>query len=69
MKVDLARPPRGFDPDHRFIDDVKIKDYVTSIAFSEEQVCGQKFLRDFTAACRKMSPLVEFATRALGQKY
>jgi len=23
----------------------------------------------FAAACRKMSPLVEFTTRALGQKY
>jgi hypothetical protein len=35
-----------------------------TIAFTEEQVCGQKFLRDFAAACRKMSPLVEFTTRA-----
>ena len=65
----LARPPRGFDPDHRFIDDLKMKDYVTSIAFSEEEVCSQKFLRDFAVACRKMSPLVEFTTRALGLKY
>ena len=39
------------------------------IAFTAEQVCGQKFLRDFAGACRKMSPLVEFTTRALGQKY
>ena len=39
------------------------------VAFTEEQVCSQKFLRDFAAACRKMSPLVEFTTRALGQKY
>ena len=22
--------------------------------------CSEKFLRDFTAACRKMSPLIEF---------
>jgi hypothetical protein len=29
-----------------------------------EKVCDQKFLRDFTASCRKMSPLVEFTTRA-----
>ena len=65
----LARPPRGFDCDHRFINDLKMKDYVTSIAFTEEQVCGQKFLRDFAAACRKMPPLVEFTTSALGQKY
>jgi len=65
----LARPPRGFDCGHRFINDLKMKDYVTSIAFSEEQVCGQKFLRDFAGACRKMSPLVEFTTRVLGLKY
>ncbi len=60
----LARPPRGFDCDHRFIDDLKMKDYVTSIEFTEEQVCGQRFLRDFAGAWRKMSPLVEFTTRA-----
>ena len=65
----LARAPRGFDPDHRFVDDLKMKDYVTSIAFTEEQAGGRKFLRDFTAACRKMSPLVEFTTKALGLKY
>jgi uncharacterized protein (DUF2461 family) len=60
----LAKPPRGFDCDHRFIDDLKMKDYVTTIAFTEEQVCGQKFLRDFAAACRTMSPLVGSITRA-----
>src|ERR1017187_5773127 len=38
-------------------------------AFAEEQACGQKFVRNFATACRKMSPLVEFTTRALGQKY
>ena len=65
----LARPPRGFDPGHRFIDDLKMKSYITSIPFTEQQVCGQKFMRDFVAACRKMSPLVEFTTKALGQKY
>jgi hypothetical protein len=27
-------------------------------------VCSQPFLRDFTAASRKMSPLVEFTTKA-----
>src|ERR1017187_8730573 len=27
------------------------------------------FLRDLAATCRTMSPLVEFTTRALGQKY
>jgi uncharacterized protein (TIGR02453 family) len=65
----LARPPRGFDPKHRFIDDLKMKDFITSIAFTDQQVCNGKFLREFAGACRSMSPLVEFTTKALGFKY
>ena len=65
----LARPPRGFDPHHVFIDDLKMKDFITSVAFVEEQVCDAKFVRNFAKACRKMSPLVEFTTTALGFTY
>jgi hypothetical protein len=57
------------DCNHPLIDDLKMKDFITSVTFTEEQVCGQKFMRDFTAACRKMSSLVEFTTKALGLKY
>ena len=65
----LTRPPRGYDPAHRFIEDIKKKDYVTSVALSDEQVCSPKFMREFTAACRTMLPLVEFTTKALGLKF
>ena len=65
----LSRPPRGFDPKHPFIDDLKRKDFITSVAFEEDQVCGNNFMRDFSAACRKISPLAEFTTKALGLKY
>jgi uncharacterized protein (DUF2461 family) len=62
----LMRPPRGFDPNHRFIEDIKRKDFVASSEFTEAQVCSPKFLQDFSVACRTMLPLVEFTTRALG---
>jgi len=62
----LARPPRGFDPNHRFVEDLKRKDFVVSVGLTEGQVCGPKFMRDFVSACRAMLPLVEFTTRALG---
>ena len=62
----LTRPPRGFDPKHPLNEDIKRKDFVTSVAFSREQVCGESFMCDFVAACRMMAPLVEFTTRALG---
>jgi uncharacterized protein (TIGR02453 family) len=65
----LLRPPRGFDPTHRFIDDLKMKDFVASVALTEDQICSDKLMRDFVSACRKMSPLVEFTTRALRLKF
>jgi len=55
---------------HRAISERMRKDCTSFlIGFTEEQVCGQKSLRDSSAACRRMSLLVEFTTRALGQKY
>jgi uncharacterized protein (TIGR02453 family) len=62
----LLRPPRGFDPNNRFIEDIKRKDFVASVGLTEAQVCGPRFIRDFAGACRSMLPLVEFTTRALG---
>jgi uncharacterized protein (TIGR02453 family) len=67
LEVDsLKRPPRGFNPNHRFIEDIKRKDFVAWVGFSEAQVCSLNFMPEFTAACRTMLPLVEFMTRALG---
>ncbi len=65
----LTRPPKGFPPDHRLIEDLKRKDFISSVPLSKEQVCGPRLMRDFTAACRTMLPLVEFTTRALGMTF
>ena len=65
----LSRPPRGFDPKHPCIEDIKLKSFTASVALSNEQICGPKFMKDFTAACKKMTPLVEFTTKALGMKF
>ena len=65
----LSRPPKGFCADHPLVEDLKRKDFVTSMAFSDEQVSDEKLLREFTAACRTMSPLVEFTAQALGLKF
>ena len=65
----LQRPPRGFDPQHPFIEDIKRKDFVASVGLSETQICGPKFMQEFARACRSMKPLVEFTTQALGLKF
>lgn len=61
----LSRHPKGYDPEHPFIEDLKRKDFVFSAALTEEQACRPRFLADFLGVCRKMSPLVEFLTKAL----
>ncbi len=65
----LSRPPKGFCATHELIDDLKRKDFVASVALTEEQVCAPSLMRDYAAACRSMAPLVEFTTKALGFKF
>jgi len=65
----LSRPPRGFDASHPFIEDLKMKDFVASVALSQDQICSDRLMHDFVSACRKMSPLVEFTAKALGLKF
>jgi uncharacterized protein (TIGR02453 family) len=61
----LKRPPRGFSADHPFIDDLKRTDFVTSVRLDDHDICKPGFIDDFAAACRKMTPLTRFASRAL----
>jgi len=65
----LSKMPRGYDPKHSFAEDIKRKDFVASVAFTDAQLCRPRFMRDFFTACRAMTPLVEFVTKALGLKF
>jgi uncharacterized protein (TIGR02453 family) len=65
----LSRPPRGFLPNHEFVEDLKLKDLGTSIEFSDQQVLSPRFMQVFTEACRRMSPLAKFLSGALGLKF
>jgi uncharacterized protein (TIGR02453 family) len=61
----LIRPPRGFDKDHPYIEDIKRKDFVTSISFSTSQVLSKNFLQQYVKACQKMAPLMDFLIEAI----
>lgn len=65
----LSRPPRGFPCDHPLVEDLKRKDFIASVEFSETQVCRPRFMAEFLAASRKLSPLVGFLSQALGLPY
>ena len=62
----LKSPPRGYDAAHPFIDDLKLKDFVSSTPLTESRVCSPQLIEEFADACRRMRPLIRFLTEALG---
>ena len=69
LKIDgesLKRPPAGFDPNHTFIEDLKLKDITAGVRFSNAQVTGPRFMEDFVQASKKLDPLNKFLAEALG---
>lgn len=62
----LKRPPRGFDPQHPLIEDLKRKDFLALCEFSQDQVCAPGFLARFVDACRRSATLMSFLTGAVG---
>ena len=63
------RPPRGFDPAHPRIDDVRRKDFVAIQRFREKDALSPRFLQTFVAFCRTAAPLNRFLCKALGQPW
>ncbi|MCY3636663.1 MAG: DUF2461 domain-containing protein [bacterium] len=65
----LKRPPKGFDPDHPYIEDLKRKDHVATMPLTEQEVIAAGFLDSFADACRRASPYAEFLTTTVGLPY
>jgi uncharacterized protein (TIGR02453 family) len=65
----LSRPPRGFPANHEFVEDLKLRDLGTATEFTDTQVFSPRFMPTFAAACRRMSPVTGFLSRALGLQF
>ncbi len=65
----LKRPPKGFDPEHPHIADLKRKDHVATFPFSEDEATAAGFIESFADGCRSASPYMEFLTTAVGLPY
>jgi uncharacterized protein (TIGR02453 family) len=61
----LKRPPKGYEPDHPLIEDLKRKDFIAHAAFTEEQVCAHDFIHAFSQTCQAFAPMTQFLTVAL----
>ena len=65
----LKRPPRGFDPEHPLIEDLKRKDFYAYVELDEKTACARDFLDRYTDLCRSGRPLLKFLTEAVGLEW
>ena len=66
MGTSLKRPPRGYDPNHPLIEELKRKDFVAITSFPEEDAIQPDFLDHFTGIARKGAKFVKFLSQAIG---
>ncbi|HLY73174.1 MAG TPA: TIGR02453 family protein [Planctomycetota bacterium] len=62
----LKRPPPGFNPQHPFIEDIRRKDFTTSVPLKEEDLLRSNPVDAILEAYRSIVPFVRFITRSLG---
>ena len=65
----LKRPPKGYDPDHPLIEDLKRKDFTASIKFTEKQTCQKDFMKTLAVSYRTMAPFTAYLTHAVGASW
>lgn len=65
----LKRPPRGFDPEHPLVEDLKRKSFTASARFNQTQACAPDFLDRYARASQQAAPLMEFLARAVGLRW
>ena len=62
----LKRAPKGIDPEHPLIDHLKLKSFVATTRFTEEDACSPDFIDVYANACTVASPFSEFLTTSVG---
>jgi len=65
----LTRPPRGFDPDHALVEDLKRKDFIAVADLTEEEACAPGFIDKFARLCARSDPFMKFLTTAVGLRW
>ena len=65
----LVRGPRGFDPRHPLMEDLKRKDFIVSAPLAAKQVTSPNFLDDFTRLCAAAGGFVRYLCEAIGVPY
>ena len=62
----LKQPPRGFDPDHPYVEDLKRKSFTAGAKLTQKQVTSPGFIDEYFKMCKRGSPFMAFLCEALG---
>ncbi len=65
----LKRPPRGFDPNHPHIENIKRKSFFLMQTVGPPLIYKPEFLDEAESAFKDAAPLMAFITRALGMTF
>ncbi len=65
----LKRGPKGFDPEHPLIEDLKRKDFIAMARFEEADALADDFLDRYVECCRTARPFVRYLTKALDLEF
>lgn len=61
----LTRPPRGYDPGHELIDDIKRKDFVATQVLPDAAVTSPQLLPLIVDAFKAVAPMVDYLCAAV----
>ena len=61
----LARPPKGYDKDHKDIEFLKYNSYIVWRQYTEKEVLSKDFLKELTASGKTMKPFLDFLNTAI----
>jgi uncharacterized protein (TIGR02453 family) len=62
----LQRPPKGFDPEHALIEDLKRRDFTAGVKLTQRLVTSEDFLDQYAAMCSAAAPFIRFLCGAVG---
>lgn len=65
----LKCAPKGFDPEHPLIEDLRRKDFVGSATLTKTALTGSDFMKTFIDTCKAGTSLNRFVCGALGLEY
>jgi uncharacterized protein (TIGR02453 family) len=65
----LARPPKGYDPEHPCIADLKRKDFAVSITLPDADIASSRCMETVLDGFKRASPFQSFIADALGLPY